>query len=64
MEVPRLEVELELQLPAYATARAMWDLSHICNLPQSPQLHQILNPLNKAKDQIHVLMITSQVFYH
>ena len=27
MEVPRLEVELELQLPAYTTATAMPDLS-------------------------------------
>ena len=28
MEVPRLGVELELQLPTYATATAMQDLSH------------------------------------
>ena len=26
MEVPRLGVELELQLPDYATATATWDL--------------------------------------
>ena len=32
MEVPRLGVESELQLLAYATAIAMLDLSHICNL--------------------------------
>ena len=32
MEVPRIGVELELQLQAYTAARAMWDLSHICNL--------------------------------
>ena len=25
MEVPRLGVESEIQLPAYATATAMWD---------------------------------------
>ena len=31
MEVPRLGVELELQLPAYATVTAMWDLSHVSN---------------------------------
>ena len=30
MEVPRLGVKLELQLPAYTTATAMWDVSHIC----------------------------------
>ena len=29
MEVPRLGVELELQLPAYPTATATPDLSHI-----------------------------------
>ena len=32
MEVPRLGVQSELQLPAYATATAMSDLSRICNL--------------------------------
>ena len=39
MEVPRLEVELGLQLPAYttatATATATWGLSHICDLHHS-----------------------------
>ena len=32
MEAPRLGLELELQLPAYATATAMSDPSCICNL--------------------------------
>ena len=32
MEVPRLEVKLELQLLAHATATAMPDRSHICDL--------------------------------
>ena len=32
MEVPRLRVESELHLLAYATATAMWDLSRICDL--------------------------------
>ena len=32
MEVPRLEVESELQLLAYAMATATQDLSHFCNL--------------------------------
>ena len=31
-EVPRLGVQLELQLPAYTTATATGDPSHICNL--------------------------------
>ena len=34
MEVPRLGVESELQLLAYATATAMPDQSWSCNLPQ------------------------------
>ena len=34
MEVPRLGVELQLQLPAYAKATATQDPSHICELPQ------------------------------
>ena len=32
VEVPRVGVELELQLPAYTTATATLDLSHICDL--------------------------------
>ena len=28
MQVPRLGVKLELQLPAYTTATAMWDLTY------------------------------------
>ena len=45
MEVPRQGVEMELQLPAYITATAMLDLSHICDLCHSLWQHQILNPL-------------------
>ena len=43
MEVPRLEVESELQLPVYATATvtatatATGDLSRVCDLPHSSQ---------------------------
>ena len=35
MEVPRLGVELEWQLLAYATAIAMWDLSRVCDIHHS-----------------------------
>ena len=35
MEVPRPGVELELQLPAYTTATAVPDLSHVCDLHHS-----------------------------
>ena len=54
MEVPRLWVKLELQLPAYATATAVPDLGHICSLCQC----QILNPLSKARDQTHLFTNT------
>jgi len=44
MGVPRLGVQSELQLPAYATAIATTqDLSHICNLHHSSWQCQILN---------------------
>ena len=36
MEVPRLRVELELQLLVYATATAMLDLSHIWDWSYTP----------------------------
>ena len=61
MEVPRLWVELELQLPAYTTAAAMSDPSHVCNLHHSSWQHQILNPLSEARDRIHILMDTSRI---
>ena len=49
MEVPRLGVGLELQLPTYATATAMQDLSCICDLYYSLWQRQILNPLSEAR---------------
>ena len=51
MKVPRLGVELELKLPAYAAATAMLDPSSICNLRCSLQQHWILNPLSKARGE-------------
>ena len=63
MEVPRLGVELELQLPAYATAIATetQDLSPVCDLHHSSQQRWILNPLSEARDGTRILMDTSQV---
>ena len=61
MEVPRLGVELELQLPAYATATATWDPSYVCNLHHSSQQCQILNPLSKTKDRTCNLMVPSWI---
>jgi len=58
MEIPRL------QLPAYTTATATQDPSHICNLYHSSWQHWILNPLNKTRDQNHIFMDASQVHYH
>ena len=50
MEVPRLRVESELQLPAYATAIATEDPSCFCDLHHSSQKHQIPNTLSEARD--------------
>ena len=50
MEVPRLGVKSELQLPAHATATAMQDPSHVFSPHHSSQQRQILNPLSKARD--------------
>ena len=61
MEIPRLGVELELALPAYPTATATLDPSHVCSLHHSSQQRWILSPLREARDQIHILMDTSQV---
>ena len=64
MEVPTLGVELELQLPAYATATATWDLSHDCDLHHSLQQHRILNLQSETRDQTCSLMDTRWVCYH
>ena len=57
MEVPRLGVELELQLLAYTTATATQDLSHICDLHYS-------SPLSKARDPTCTLVVTSWRHFH
>ena len=61
MEVPRLRVISELQLPAYAAATATPDLSHICDPRCSVTQRQILSPLSDAGDQTCILMDISQV---
>ena len=61
MEVFRLGVKSELQLPAYTTATAMQDLSLICKLHHSSRQHWILNPLIEAGDWTRILMYTSWV---
>ena len=50
MEVPRLGVELKLQLTTYTTATETRDLSRICDLHHSSRQHWIFNPLSEARD--------------
>ena len=50
MEVPRLRVKSELQLPACATAITTPDWSHVCDPHHSQWQHQVLNPLIEARD--------------
>ena len=61
MEVPRLRVKLELQLPAYTRATTTRDPNHICDLHHSSHQCQIVNPLSEARDWTHVLMDSSQI---
>ena len=64
MEVPRLGVELELQLLSYATATAMQDPSHVCDLHHSPQQCQIFNPLSKARYRTRNPLVPSWIHFH
>ena len=64
MEVPRLGVKSELQLPAYTTGTATRDPSYICDPHHSSWQGWILNPLSKVWDQTHVLIGNSWVCYH
>jgi len=64
MGVPRLGAEFELQLLAYTTARAMPNLSHVCDLHHSSRQSWILNPLSEARDQTSVLTDASQICFH
>ena len=50
MEVPRLGVKSELQLPAYATSTATPDLSCICDLCHSLWKHWMVNPLRETRN--------------
>ena len=63
MEVPRLGVQLELQLLAYATATAIPDPSCICDLHHGSRQCPILNPRSTARDRTQILMDTSWVCY-
>ena len=54
-----IEVKLELQLPA--TATAMQDLSQVIDLHHSSQQRWILNSLSEVRDQTLILMDPGQV---
>ena len=49
MEVPRLGLKLELQLPVYARAAATWDPSLVGDQPELTATPE-LNPLSEARD--------------
>ena len=63
LEVPRLGVELELQLLAYAITTATPDPRCVCDLHHSSWQCQILDPLSKARDRTSGLMDTSQICF-
>ena len=48
----------------YTTVTATRDPTRIFNLHHSSRPHQILNPLNKARDRTCVLMDASQIRFH
>ena len=61
MEFPRLGVESELPLLAYATATATQDLNRVCDLHHSSRQCCIPDPLSEAREQTCTFMDTSQV---
>ena len=63
MEVPRLGVKLEPQLPAYVTATAMRDLSHIWDLHHSSWQCRNFNPLIKARKWTRDLMMPHWIHF-
>ena len=63
MEVPRLGVKWELQPLAYTTATALWDPNHVFDLQHSSWQCWILNPLSKARDWTHIIMVTSRIHF-
>ena len=60
-EFPKLGVESELQLLAYATATPKQDPSHICDLHCSSRQHQIPNALSETRDWTYILMDTTWI---
>ena len=63
MEVARVGVKSELQLPACTTATAMQDPSCVCDLHHSSQQPQIADPWSKARDPNCILVDTSWIHF-
>ena len=64
MEIPRLGVESERQLPGYTAVTAAWEPSLGCDLNLSSQQHRIRNALSSTSPGTHVLMDASWAHYH
>ena len=64
IEVLRVWVASELQLPAYTTATATWDPSCICDLHHSPWQCWILNAMSEARDRTCNIMVPSWICFH
>ena len=64
VEVLRLGIESKLQPLAYATATAMPDPSHGCDLHHSSQQCQILSPLSEVSCGTGNLMVPSRIHFH
>ena len=63
IEIPRLGVKSELQLPAYTTTSTTPDLSHVCDLHHSSCQCRILHPLSEARNQAWNLRVPSQIHF-
>ena len=59
MEVPRVGVELELQLPAYTKLQPRG--TRAASATHATAHRWILNPLREAREGTHILMDPSQV---
>ena len=59
----QVRVELESELPAYPTAAATPDPSHVYNLHHSSWQRWILNPLSEARDHTLNLMVPSRIHF-
>ena len=57
MDVPRLGIQSELQLPATATATATPDPSLDFDLHHRSEQRRILDPLRKARDRTRNFMV-------